>query len=138
MRILALNYEYPPLGGGAGNASRQICRELARAGHEVAMLTSHFRGLPREEDDAGVRVYRTPVLRRRLEQCSPAEMASFIVAAAVPAVGWLDGSGPTSSTSISAFPPARSAGLRLARLARPISCRCGAAMCRVSFLANSA
>lgn len=30
MRILMLNYEFPPLGGGAGNANRYILKELAR------------------------------------------------------------------------------------------------------------
>ena len=47
MRILLLNYEFPPLGGGAATASAQIARHLAGRGVEVAVLTSHFRGLER-------------------------------------------------------------------------------------------
>ena len=86
MRILALNYEFPPLGGGAGNATHNICRELGALGHDVAVLTSHFRGLARRERVDGIEVHRVPVLRRRLERCTPLEMASFVLAAALPAV----------------------------------------------------
>ena len=32
-RILFINYEYPPVGGGGGNAMRHIAREMARRGH---------------------------------------------------------------------------------------------------------
>ena len=31
MRILAVNYEFPPLGGGAGNATAHICRSWCRS-----------------------------------------------------------------------------------------------------------
>ena len=50
------------------------------------MLTSGFRGLPAEEDIDGYTVHRVPVLRKRVEQCTPPEMASFIINAAIPAV----------------------------------------------------
>lgn len=86
MRILAINYEFPPLGGGAGNATAHICRSLSRMGCEVQVLTSGFRGLPAEEDIDGYTVHRVPVLRKRVEQCTPPEMASFIINAAIPAV----------------------------------------------------
>jgi len=32
MNVLLLNYEFPPMGGGAGNATHNIARELARKG----------------------------------------------------------------------------------------------------------
>ncbi len=35
MRILIINSEYPPIGGGAGNATAHIARRLAKMGHEV-------------------------------------------------------------------------------------------------------
>src|SRR5439155_15811989 len=39
MKLLVLNYEFPPLGGGAGNATACLTREWAARGHEVEILT---------------------------------------------------------------------------------------------------
>ncbi len=44
MKILVLNYEYPPLGGGAGLISRYISEGLAGLGHEVSVITTWFPG----------------------------------------------------------------------------------------------
>ncbi len=44
MKILMVNYEYPPLGGGGGIAMMEIAQELARR-HEVHVLTSGRAGL---------------------------------------------------------------------------------------------
>jgi glycogen synthase len=49
-RILLLNYEYPPLGGGAGVATEAIARRLAARGFQVDVVTA---GAP-----AGARVAR--------------------------------------------------------------------------------
>ncbi|MBU1487670.1 glycosyltransferase, partial [bacterium] len=77
MRILIVNYEFPPLGGGAANASAQIARQLARANNEVTVLTSYYRGLAREEEKDGYQIFRIWTLRRYVERCSPFEMAVF-------------------------------------------------------------
>ena len=39
MNILLVNYEYPPYGGGAGNATQQIAYALVGLGHSVTVLT---------------------------------------------------------------------------------------------------
>ncbi|MCP5464974.1 MAG: glycosyltransferase family 4 protein [Deltaproteobacteria bacterium] len=78
-RLLLINYEYPPLGGGGGHASQMICRHLVRMGWEVSVLTSRFDDQPKEEDDEGVRVFRIPTLRRYKEKCSVFEMAIFLI-----------------------------------------------------------
>ena len=49
MRVLLLNYEFPPLGGGGATASAQIARHLAQRGVQVVVLTSRCSGLPRWE-----------------------------------------------------------------------------------------
>ncbi|HVI89223.1 MAG TPA: glycosyltransferase family 4 protein [Dongiaceae bacterium] len=81
--LLLINYEFPPLGGGAGTATLNIARELARLGAEVTVLTSAFRGLPRQEYLHGYRVIRIPTLRRRKDRCSILEMIVFMISAAV-------------------------------------------------------
>lgn len=81
--VLLVNYEYPPLGGGAATASEQIARELALAGHRVTMLTSAFGDLPRNEVLNGVEIRRIRVWRRRKDRCSIPEMITFMISGAM-------------------------------------------------------
>lgn len=83
MKILIINYEFPPLGGGAGNASYFIARELARSGHDVQVLTSRFKGLPAEEQKDGFTIIRIPVLRKKLDACTIFEMLTFLFSALI-------------------------------------------------------
>ncbi|MGE5249160.1 MAG: glycosyltransferase family 4 protein [Bacteroidota bacterium] len=87
MRILVINSEYPPIGGGAGNASAHIARCLASFGHEVLVLTAQFAGLPREDTDGGARVVRVPAMRRRQDRSGALEQLAFIVSASLQAPG---------------------------------------------------
>ena len=43
MRVLILNYEYPPLGGGAGVATEALARGLASRGVTVDVVTAATR-----------------------------------------------------------------------------------------------
>ena len=49
MRILVLNYEFPPIGGGGGRIAQLLCRGLAIRGHEVWVQTDWIKGLPKKE-----------------------------------------------------------------------------------------
>jgi len=66
VRILFVNYEYPPLGGGGGVFTHALATELAQR-HEVCVLTSD-RGLrPSRGLEEGVEVVRAPLLVRRAQ-----------------------------------------------------------------------
>ncbi|MEO8464159.1 MAG: glycosyltransferase family 4 protein [Gammaproteobacteria bacterium] len=83
LRVLCLNYEYPPMGGGAGNATRCIATELARRGHQVHVLTSRLPAQPVVETVDSVTVCRVWSLRRSLHQCGLFGAASYIVSASL-------------------------------------------------------
>ena len=83
LRILLLNSEYPPIGGGASNASAQIARELVALGQEVTVVTARYGDLPHTEEQDGVNIVRVPAPRRYLERSSWREQLAFIVSGAL-------------------------------------------------------
>jgi glycosyltransferase involved in cell wall biosynthesis len=78
MNILIVNYEYPPIGGGAASASKQMAEELIRQGHFVGVLTSGYQELRGETREGNVVVYRSNSIRKKQFQSNIFEMLSFI------------------------------------------------------------
>lgn len=65
MRILIVNHEYPPVGGGGGVFSKDLAEEWRRMGHVVHVVTSRGAGLSKREKINGVVIFRTWVGGRR-------------------------------------------------------------------------
>ena len=84
MKILILNYEHPPIGGGGGRLAAKVGAGLVARGHQVRVLTAGMGHLPKEALEEGMEVRRLRAFRRRADTCSIAEMAVW-VAAAIPA-----------------------------------------------------
>jgi len=63
MKILFLNYEYPPLGGGAGNATAYLLREYAKMTDVTVHLVTSAVGEEyfREKTGDGIVVHRLPI-----------------------------------------------------------------------------
>jgi len=74
MKILIICHEFPPIGGGAGNAAMYLARNFALK-HEVAVLTSRFKNL--KNGIQGVDMIYLPVLRKHIDRASPLELLSF-------------------------------------------------------------
>ena len=78
MKILFLNYEFPPLGGGASPVSYEIAKGYVKLGHNVDVITMAFQDNPLFEILNGINIYRIPCLRSKKEICHPWEQWSFL------------------------------------------------------------
>jgi len=81
VRILVLNYEHPPLGGGGGRLAAKVASGLVRRGHQVRILTAGMPHLPLESVEEGIEVRRLRAFRRREDTCSVPEMAAWVMRA---------------------------------------------------------
>jgi glycosyltransferase involved in cell wall biosynthesis len=90
VKLLLINYEYPPIGGGAGNATRFMSRALAHLGHEPTVLTTAFDAHRGESFDEGVCVVRLPARRGAADRSNMTEMGSFLYRAlrSAPRIAW--------------------------------------------------
>lgn len=81
MRLVILNSEYPPIGGGAGNASAHIASQLVKIGYEVTIITARFGDLPHLERSTNLTVIRIPAMRRKQDRSGALEQIVFILSA---------------------------------------------------------
>tara|TARA_B100001123_G_scaffold374234_1_gene439371 strand:- start:2381 stop:3532 length:1152 start_codon:yes stop_codon:yes gene_type:complete len=94
MKILVINHEFPPIGGGAGNASKHIATELALKGLDITFLTTAFGELPRQEVVDGYNLVRVPAFRSITLEANPAEIISFSASAFVSSLQRITGNPP--------------------------------------------
>jgi glycosyltransferase involved in cell wall biosynthesis len=90
MRILVLNYEYPPLGGGAAVATAALAHGLLERGVAVDVVTAGA-GLPTERrapdrpaephTEGGLTVYRVKSRRTGVHEAGMGDAGSYLVAA---------------------------------------------------------
>jgi glycosyltransferase involved in cell wall biosynthesis len=85
MKILLLNYEFPPLGGGASPLSYTLSKQLAK-NNELHVVTMHYKNLPRYEFVDGMHIHRVSSLRSKKDICRPYELFSFLFPAYFKAV----------------------------------------------------
>lgn len=81
VKFLVINHEYPPVGGGAATASREMAENLHSLGHDVAVLTARYGGLPRVAIESGVTVHRVSCVRKQADRSNVFEMFAFMLAA---------------------------------------------------------
>ena len=104
MHILIINSEYPPIGGGAGNASANIARELAALGIQVSVVTAHFDNQPHQEIRDNVTIYRIPAVRRKQDRSGALEQIAFILSASFWTVNWARKNKPDSALAFFGVP----------------------------------
>jgi glycosyltransferase involved in cell wall biosynthesis len=81
VKILSLNYEYPPIGGGGGVAAAALNERLVVGGDQVQVVTSAMRGLAAVETVKGVTVHRAACLRRHRHYTNSFELLTTLVSA---------------------------------------------------------
>lgn len=77
LRILVLNHEFPPVGGGASPVAFELCKELVKTGNEVDVVTMRYKNLPRYEIVDGINIYRTWAIRKKADICYMHELATY-------------------------------------------------------------
>ncbi|MGC9039291.1 MAG: glycosyltransferase family 4 protein [Roseiflexus sp.] len=82
MRILMLNNEFPPLGGGTGTVNKALLQRFARvAGLEIDLFTAALGGRPeREQFSERIQIYKVPVNNRDLHHSSNRELLTYAAA----------------------------------------------------------
>ncbi|HET9373706.1 MAG TPA: glycosyltransferase family 4 protein [Chthoniobacterales bacterium] len=76
--FLLINYEYPPIGGGAASATRNLALALRGRGHRVVVLTSAFQRLRGRAIEDDIEVIRLPVGRKELHRGTLLQMFTFV------------------------------------------------------------
>ncbi|HTB32698.1 MAG TPA: glycosyltransferase family 4 protein [Bacteroidia bacterium] len=78
MNLLVLNYEYPPLGGGAGVITQNISERLAAMGHKVTVVTACYKTEKEKEESGNLKIIRVKSKRKHTYKSSVPEMLSWI------------------------------------------------------------
>jgi len=80
VRILLLNYEFPPLGGGAGRATYHLGQGLVERGHEVHVVTSKWRDHKPWRIE-GVTIDAVETTRKGIHDCGLKGAAQYVLRA---------------------------------------------------------
>lgn len=83
MKLLLINNEFPPIGGGGSTVTKYAIDYLIKAGHDVTLITSRFRDLPKKEVINGATIIRIPTIRRYRDFCSMWELVIFGISALI-------------------------------------------------------
>ena len=78
VKILILNYEYPPLGGGAGVVSKYHAEGLAERGYKVTVVTTWFKGEKEIELKENLKIIKLKSRRKYDFKSTPDEWISWI------------------------------------------------------------
>ena len=79
MKLLIINYEFPPIGGGGGKATQNLAISLAKQGHQVDILTSKYKSYKPEKLPKGINVHGVTSFRKSVHDCGIRGALSFLV-----------------------------------------------------------
>jgi glycosyltransferase involved in cell wall biosynthesis len=79
VELLILNYEYPPLGGGAGAMTHTLAEGLAAPEHKVTVVTTWYKGEDEVSEKENLKIIRLKSKRKFSYRSNPQEMVSWII-----------------------------------------------------------
>lgn len=79
MKILVLNYEYPPLGGGGSKVSEELCEQCGNRGISIDIVTMGYKELPQKEKRGNIVIHRVKCWRSKQRVCHPWEQLSYCI-----------------------------------------------------------
>ena len=86
-RVLIVNYEFPPVGGGGGVSALTLAKGFIENGCEVDYLTSWYKGLEKSEIVEGINVHRVRVLGRTgLQTATMISLLTYPIAGLIPGI----------------------------------------------------
>ncbi len=89
LRIAMINSEFPPIGGGAGNATFHLAKEFALKGHAVTVITTRYSGESMNERVDGFSILRVPAIRKSVARSNPVEQFSFMLGVFIKGLSFL-------------------------------------------------
>ncbi len=80
LRVLMVNYEYPPIGGGAANANKCILKEMAAIGGASIDLVTSFAGsgIVVEEFSPAIRIHKVGIRKQNLHHWRKTEVLCWL------------------------------------------------------------
>lgn len=81
MKILCMNYEYPPIGGGGATVAQSLAEAMVHNGHEVDVVTSGMKDLSDHEIINGVHIHRVRCIRHKRHYSTTPELLTQVIPA---------------------------------------------------------
>ena len=81
MRLLMLNNEFPPLGGGTGTVNQAMLQRFARmTGLEIDLVTSALgKGFEEESFSSKIKLYKVPVRNKNIHHSANRELIEYAI-----------------------------------------------------------
>ncbi len=82
LKILFLNYEFPPIGGGGANATKYLFKEFSAVnGLEIDLVTSAWQDPGVEEFSPDIRVHKLDIHKKKLHYWTHREIIEYLIKA---------------------------------------------------------
>ena len=94
MHILTLIHEFPPIGGGGGQAAKDLACSMAARGHKISIITSHFKDLELTTYEDGIQVNRLKSFRKDKFRAGIVSLFGFTLTAIIAGIKYIKNEKP--------------------------------------------